>query len=419
MTTNNTLNAAATTRKPRAANTTRKPRAAKPEDISTEEQNNDEPTRDDVFAAALWTARYTNRVPTLLGPTASGKTFGVGELAKAHNAELITVLLGQHTPDEIAGFQLAINDKLVVQMPYWFRHAQEALDSGKSVYILFDELGLSREETRGALYTFFRDRHLHGHTLNAKPGQEVLVFAATNPGVFAPPFRSRCLFLPVPADKAYLINMTLPQSMARKVANLAPITSKDDPAYSNDPPPSPITVDASAIAALNAINTDFWNMTEQARMLVLAGLVPPQTLSQILKDSALDASALAKQPEQLAKALRALRDSGARDKMHGMINNVLESLPNVTPDERAEAILSIQDVIYDDDHANDLYTYFSTPRSEEVVKAVSEINPEYMEKRLKERGLMEVTTDAKGNSKITGTLVTRIQEMVKNTKDEA
>lgn len=376
----------------------------------------DEPTREDVFQAALWVARHTNRVPTFLGPTASGKTHGVGTMAKNINAELITVLLGQHTPDEIAGFQLAINNELVVQMPYWFRQAEDTLKAGKSVVILFDELSLSREETRGALYTFFRDRHLHGHTLTPQAGRECILVAASNSGVFAPPFRSRCLFLPVPADRRYLAEMSQ-GSLGKKIAQMAPLTSDGDAAYSNAAPPPPETYDASAAAVMNAVDnakTGFWLLSEPARFLVLSGVVPAQTLNAILKDRGLDASALARKPDELARALRAL----PRDKRHSMINNTVETLPNVTPDERAEALCAILDVLYDDETAEDIHTYFSTPRDDSVVKAVTEINPDYLEKILKDKGLLSIAQDAKGNTKITGTLAERIQKMVKATKGD-
>jgi hypothetical protein len=338
-------------------------------------------------------------------------------MAESIDAELITVLLGQHTPDEVAGFQLALNDKLVIQMPYWFRKAQDVLDSGKSVVILFDELSLSREETRGALYTFFRDRHLHGNGFQIPDGKEVLIVAATNPGAFAPPFRSRCIFLPVPADRDYLRGM-MRGGFGKRVANMAPLTVDSDPAYSNAPPPAPETFDASAAAVLNSVDdpkTGFWRLSEPTRFLILSGVVPHQTLNSVLKESGLDASALARQHEELLRALRAL----PRDKKHSMINNVLESFPQIDKNERAEAILSILDAIYDDTMADDLHTYFSTPRSAEVVKAVSEIDPEYMERRLKERGLLAVEVDKKGNNKVSGSLVARIQEMVKRTADQA
>jgi hypothetical protein len=371
----------------------------------------EEATREQLYEAALWVARNTNRIPTLIGPTASGKTYGITELARRNNAEVVTVLLGQHTPDEIAGFQVPVNGELIVKAPFWFAHAQEVLDSGKSVYILFDELGLSREETRGALYTFFRDRHLHGKSLRTGEGAECLVFAASNPAVFAPPFKSRCLFINVPADRQYLLSMT-GNGFAKRVAQHANLTVETDPAYSNAPAPPPETFDASALAALNAMDASFWRMDEPVRLTILQGLVPAQTLLEVLKERGLDASALARRPEELAKALRAL----PKDQMHGMINNVVESLPSLTVDERISALCTILMRVFEDPTAEDMLTYYSTPRSDEVIKAVSDIPAEMFEGKLSEMGMLKIETNRKGDNKVIGTLVDRVNTMVETTK---
>ena len=367
-----------------------------------------EPTREDVFNAAFWVAANTNRVPTLVGPTASGKTWGVHALAEQHNAEVVTVLLGQHTPDEIAGFQLNIDGQLVVQMPYWFRKAQEIIDSGKNAFILFDELGLSREEVRGALYTFFRDRHLHGHALssNENTGSASYLFAASNPAVFAPPFRSRCVFLHVPADRAYLIDMA--KTPYAKKASLGNLTFDKESAYSNTPPPPPETVDASAIAALNAINSDFWRMTTEARYLVLQGLVPAATLADMLAVREVDMSALSRDIKELGNVLSTV----PRDQRHGIINSVIETFPNLTPEETAEALIEILDRIYDDLSTQDLELYFSTPRSDMAVRAVMDIEVDYIERRLKERGMLWVETKRGGDKQVVGSILTRVEKMI-------
>lgn len=376
------------------------------------EQPEEEPlkiTRENIYDAALWIASHTNRVPTLIGPTASGKTYGVGLIAERINAEVVTILLGQHTPDEVAGFQLALDGQLVVQMPYWFREAQAILDRGKSVILLFDELGLSREETRGALYTFFRDRHLHGHRLTPQAGHNVLVFSASNPAVFAPPFRSRCLFLPVPADRSYLLSIAKGQ-WGKRVVKAAPISFEEDPFYSNAAPPPPVVVDASATAVLNAIDdrtTGFWQMERGAYMSVLMALLPTQVLNEVLKDKPLDASALAQDYNMLTRALRAM----PRDQKHAMITNVLSSFPTLDANIRASAMCAIQDNIYDDVTTEDLLIYFQIQRTDDVVQAVSEIDANYITDLLKQHGLLAVTTDNKGNHKVVGTIATRIQAM--------
>lgn len=379
------------------------------ENTNKESTTPDKPTREEIVEAALLIARKTNLVPTMLGPTASGKTWMFEQEAEKHNAELVTVLLGQHTPDEIAGFQLAIADKLVIQMPFWFTEAQAILDRGKNVWILFDELGISREETRGALYTFMRNRHLHNHKLKPSANQEVLVFAASNPATFAPPFRSRCLFLSTPADRDYLRNIVHHSAFVSKIVELAPIADESDPFYSNAEPTPPVVINAAAIKALTDLTTssDFWKLSEPARYIILSGLVPYQTLAAVLKDNTHDLSALARDGAELLKALRIL----PKDQMHGTINNVLQAFPNITPEQRIEAIISILDAVYDDETGADLQTYFSTSHDEAVAQSLLEADPEVMKLRLKERGLLEIISNDKGNT-AKGTIVSRLEKMV-------
>ena len=391
------------------------PTAKKP-DETMEAQSNvpEEPTRQDIFDAALVVARHTNLVPTFLGPTASGKTYGVQKLAEANNAEVVTVLLGQHTPDEIAGFQLAINDKLVIQMPFWFKEAQDILDRGKNAWILFDELGLSREETRGALYTFMRDRHLHGHRLSLSgANQEVLVFAASNAATFAPPFKTRCLFLSVPSDRDYLANIARGSDFVSKIVRLAPTHFDKDPFWSNEPPPEPIVLHAASTKALKDLTTEtsFWRLSEPARYAILSGLVPHQTLASVLKETVLDVTVLAKNWQELDRALRSL----PKDKMHSLISSVIASMPGLEKEERAEALMVILDVLYDDLTGVDLQTYFSTIHTEESAAAALDIDPEYFERRLKERGFLWIETKGKIHTAV-GTYRDRIEIMVENAK---
>lgn len=384
-----------------------------PTEMEGMSQTPDEPTREEIFEAMLLVARKTNVVPTALGPTASGKTFGFSAMAERNNAEIVTVLLGQHTPDEIAGFQLAINDKLVIQMPFWFKEAQDILDRGKSAWIFFDELGISREETRGALYTFMRDRHLHGHSLQPQDGQEVLVFAASNPASFAPPFRSRCLFYSMPADRAYLHSIATGSRFVNKIVDLAPISSEDDPFYSNAKPIPPVVVNAASVKALHDLtsSSEFWKLSEPARYATLEGLVPYQTLVAVLKDTSHDMSSLSRNAEELGRALRVL----PKDQKHATITNVIQTFPSITPEERIEAILTILEVIYEDETGDDLQTYFSTSHSEEVANSLLEVDAERVKIRLEERGLLSIVSNSKGNV-AKGKIVDQLEKMVAYTE---
>src|SRR5690606_10679936 len=132
-------------------------------------------------------------------------------------------------------------------------------------------LGLGREETRGAVYTFFRDRHIHGHRLQIPhpESQEVIVMAATNPAVLAAPYRTRCAFFYVPADRSYLEHQVAKTSWAKQAAQWGVLTKEGgDTAYADTPPPPPETVHGASIAALNAVDTSFWSMSPEARGLV-------------------------------------------------------------------------------------------------------------------------------------------------------
>lgn len=370
-------------------------------------------SREEIFAAALITARHTNLVPTFIGPTASGKTYGMHQLAEENDAEVVTVLLSQHTPDEITGFQLAINDKLVVQMPFWFTQAQEILDSGKSAWILFDELGLSREETRGALYTFMRDRELHGHRLHTHGNAEVLVFAASNPASFAPPFKTRCLFFNIPSDREYLKLIAQSSKFVSNIVNIAPINDESDPFYSNAEPPPPVVLNASATKALIDLTslTAFWKLSEPARYAILSGLVPYQTLVTILKDNnnGTDLTSLARNPEQLDNALKIL----PKDQALSTIFNVLSCMPAITPEERVEAIISILDYVYSDLTGETFVDYFNYVAPEDVAAAINEIDAELLQTRLSDRGLLHIKSNSRGNVP-SGRIVENLEKMIEN-----
>lgn len=367
-----------------------------------------EPTRNDVFDAMFWTAHSTDRVPCAVGPTASGKTFGIHNiLAVKHNAKVLTVLASQHTPDEITGFQLNINGELKVQMPSWFTEAQRILDSGTNVFILFDELGFARNEVIGALLTFFRDRHLHNQRLDESKARAYVV-AASNPAPFMPQFRSRCIFFHVPADRQHMLSIAK-TPYAKKFAATVPLYNDKESAYSNMPPPPPEVGDLSATQVLNLLDDSFWKLTAEARGLILQGLVPPQTLAEMQKDSSINVSVLARNYEELGKALRVL----PRDQKHGLIGSVLETLPSLPMKEAADALLEIIDCIFDDLTTTDVEMYYTTPRGEDIVTAVMQFEPDYVIQRLAERGMVQVKPASKGKeAEVVGSIRDRVEKMI-------
>lgn len=344
-----------------------------------------EPTRDDIWQSVRWVAEKTNLVGTLWGQTAVGKTYGADEFAKSLNAELVTVLLQQHTPDEIAGFQVQVGDKLVAQEPYWFRHAQDILDAGKSVVILFDELGLARDEVRGALYTFFRDRHLHNRYLVPQGDAKVYVIAATNPAPLAAPLLTRTLLFHVPADRSYMVNIAKRSSIAARVAEIAPLSLENgDSAFLNQPPPAPKVVTAAAIDALNRLDSDFWNLSDASQRLILGGLVPGAVLEEVFRDKQ-DVTALIRDPETLSTQLIEMEANDALT----LSLAVLEALDTVNPKERSEAMVGLLNGLWSDIYFK-LKPYYEAEKSQRALDAVLGLDAEHMVNVLNKKGyLME------------------------------
>lgn len=365
-------------------------------------------TRDDIWQAALWVASNTNRVPTLWGPTAVGKTYGVHELAKTLDAEVVTVLLAQHTPDEIMGFQMPGRDnQLIEQLPFWARRAKNVLADGRKVIILFDELNLAREEVRGAAYTFLRDRTIHGHSFN---DPNVLVFAAMNPGVLSAAYLSRCCLFHVPADQSYLAEVAGNSQLARIAATSGRISIEgEDSAYSNEPPPHPMHVEASALAALKKAESsiDFWNMTPAARGLVISSLVPPEIAGQIAGGLKMNLSGveMVKDPDLIFETIRALFIPEAMS----VIASVLDTYAHIDKTVAARAHAKLHEAIYTDDPELMLAETYFFNAPDGMRDNLQHLDPHELAKAFAETGW--VLEDKDGNP--SGRLYERLQQAVK------
>lgn len=271
-----------------------------------------QPTRDEIEQAVVWMAMHTNRVPCLVGPTASGKTRMAMKIAAEREAKLITILLQQDTPEEIAGFQAPIGDRLLALTPYWFDRAQKVLDDSSKVVLFFDELGLSHEATRGAIYTFLRDREIRGKSLSCAHASVacpecVLVIAAMNPAELAPPMLSRIAMFHVPMDRQHMIGLAS-TDLARRIARIAPIAGKH-PSLSNDPPPPPTTYDLSAQAVVNKFDRAFWNLPEGTRSAIVTSILPPALIEEVFREDTLSTPSIAQQvkrPELIIPIMKSL-----------------------------------------------------------------------------------------------------------------
>ena len=351
----------------------------------------EEPTRADRMAAVRWIAEHTNLVPVAHGPTASGKTHGFHKWAEELGTECITVLLSQHTPDEVAGFQTEVGGKLIAQPPYWFVKAQTLIDKGETPVILFDELGLAREEVRGAIYTFLRDREIHGMKLTGK----AYVVGAMNPATLAPPLMSRVALIDFPADRNYLLAFAK-HALARKAAEVGQLHVEGDPAYSNAPAPRPEIVHGASVDALNQMDGSFHKLPEPSQRVILEAIVPEHALREMMQDT-LDVSVLAKRPADFRKVAV---DMEAID-WNSVVDGILEALPTLTPIQRSKILFEILDSAYDDID-NRAEVYYSKERPEHIQQAALGIDNDKFWELVAARGFVRSEND-----ELKGTVIDR------------
>ena len=360
-------------------------------------------TRDEIWDAALWTARHTDLIPTMAGPTAVGKTFGLKVLANRNNAELITILLSQHTPEEVTGFQMPdpVTGKLMEQLPYWFRHAQEVLNTGRSVYFLFDELNLAQEGVKGAMYTFFRERTVHGHKLEAPTGTEVLVFAAMNQSEVEAAYESRCAFFNVPADQQYLMSFAT-TGWARKAIAKGRLTDDGTVHKSNASMPPPTTVTGSAVAALNATShPSFWELSENSRALFLYAIVPPEVAQILINEAAtFDVKAMIENPDVLYEYMKSLPMTEALT----MVTNIVLGYGQVDSGmERAH--VAMLDAIYE--NSDLLESYVAMEFTPEMLEQIKRFSPDTIIAEFEARDMLKSSPKA---NRISGSMLERLQK---------
>lgn len=275
-----------------------------------------EPTRADIKAAAFWLAKNTELVPTFVGPTASGKTWLAHEMAREFGeAKLVTILLQQDTPEEVAGFQAKLEgvEKLSALTPYWFDSAQEALNEGRNVIIFFDELGLAHEATRGAIYTFLRNREIRGKHLTCKHAEPacsqcLLVLAAMNPADLAPAMLTRIAQLHVPVDRNYLLNMSS-TSLAKRIAQIAPISNDAHAHTSNRMPDGPTVYTPAHAAVVNKFDRTFWGLEEATRLVIASSVLPSAIVEEVMREDSLSTPSISEQirrPELIVPIMKAL-----------------------------------------------------------------------------------------------------------------
>ena len=321
------------------------------------EKKRELPTRDEIKEAVIWMAENTNRVPCLVGPTASGKTRMAMDIAQERDAKLVTVLLQQDTPEEIAGFQAPIGDRLLALTPYWFDAAQKELSNNGRIVLFFDELGLSHEATRGAIYTFLRDREIRGNTLSCQHNSRActeccIVLSAMNPAELAPPMLSRIAQFHVPMDKAHMM-MLARTDLAKRIVRIAPIEGKHA-SLSNTPPAPPSTYDLSAQAVVNAFDLKFWNLSEGARNAIVTAVLPPAVVEEVFREDSLSTPSISQQfvkPHLILPIIHALSPTDAA--INAM--ELMKECTKHTVDEFAPVIAAITEALSTDEEKQSLF----------------------------------------------------------------
>lgn len=399
---------------------TRKPTTKRPARLSRSGKIADKkpgiPTRADIIDSATWIAEHTQLMPVLWGPTAVGKTFAVRELAKRRNAKLIVVLLQQETPDEIGGFQVYMQDKLVAQPPYWFREMEEYLSSNPEgeVILFFDELDKAHDENRGALYTFIRDRHLRSRVAEGN----VMLIGACNPGHFPPGWESRVCFLHFPATHEHLKNIAAGNSIAEFVAanasSVAVSSGSSASELDNSPPPSPKVVDAAAIGDLmpHLNDVSFYRLSKEAQSLIISAklpLVDAEALYRYINESiSLNPMALAQNPDILGETLRELDVPQAV----ALAVSVLIELPKLTKDqEKIDALLAILDPFMAD--VTKLEPYYAAAKPSETLDELKNIDAELFAKVIKDSKRLQMK-----NKQLTGRWVDELMRQFKAQEKE-
>jgi hypothetical protein len=351
--------------------------------------------------AAHWFATNTNLVPLFWGPTATGKTWDIELLAKALGAHYEVILPSTSIPDEVVGFRTynSVTGSLEDLPPPWFKRSKDYLErnpDGK-VVLFFDEVGQARPETRAALYTFLRNRTLNSEKIHEDDAR-VMVFGATNPAIFSAALKSRCAFIHFPPSQEVLLEIAGEDSIAKFIVehgtNYISVKDGGDNELDPTPPPAPVTINASSIAALRAIKKSgksFWVLPNEAHEIILSSILP-ETLAEKLvrhltQNNALDATELARHPDLLYEQCKRL----PRNKAVPLSFAVLTSFPNLSEMEKMEAIGAIHLAFTDDPEK--LFDFFNGEKSPEIAESIKEINPINLEKFLKDKGLVYVEND--------------------------
>ena len=395
--------------------------------------------REAVMLATSWVANNTSRVPCFWGESASGKSYMFQEIADRDGAELVTVVVKNHNPDDLLGFQTIVGGELVAQLPWWWRELQEITKRGKKAYLLLEEIGQTDRDQRAALYTFLRTRMVYGRSLP----NSVRIFAATNPALFDYGWRTRIAFFHVHRQvdeiKAILRGKLILGEIASEIKETdVRAIDKDGKNIgqgegSTDPPPEPEYWDMDNADNLN-LNLEFIRLDEKAQWLILSAFLPRRWAMRVQQNlnerrgarSHLFAKEFVKNPETLRELLSSPQLQ--LDQAFTLASACHVALGTLSKaEDRAKALFyGIQMGLLErpkvETKGKDGKTVFvsalehfqqSIPPTQEEIDVLSKEDAEKMRDWLKEQGLLKVSEGG-----LSGKLYDLYQKKEEKTKSE-
>lgn len=291
------------------------------------------PTHQHRLEAAYWIATHTNLVPCFWGPTSSGKTYSVLELARRLGLEPKILLLSQEVPSEVCGFYTeAKGGRISKELPPWY-----SVD--KKILLFLDELGNAREQTLGAIQHLLREKNLQGVPLASGS----LTMAALNPAHLDGAIRERLAFIHFPLLGEYLREIDSKWEVPAGEINIF----NDDPRYSNEPPPAKTRNAASAHARTAMSHVSFFSLTPEAQKIVAYACLAEQDAEKLLRqmgsnwsiDQLLD-DILKRKPEMITQMLNEVPLPKAIQLTFSL---GLASAGRLNPKEKAQLVFRILD----------------------------------------------------------------------------
>ena len=229
------------------------------------------------------------KIPVLIGPTSTGKTFTVSEIGEDLGAFVKTILLQQENPDEVAGYMVPTSHvkesdgqnikssgeeengyHLRYAKPEWFQELEGFTKTFRIVFL--DELDKPPRELLSPLLTFMRNKVLR----KWKVPFCTLLVGAMNPTELplTDAFVARCIFIP------WLHNQEHYSSLFPSLKDVIGSFSYDEAVTLPSLPKEP---DLATLHFLDAAKKHPWFWDGKVRENIVRGMVRSESAEIILR----------------------------------------------------------------------------------------------------------------------------------------